>query len=688
MRLLGALAIAVLLVAGRAWGEGYPIPRGERPIAWKAVESVGEWRIEGDSLSLATPRASRNYFIQEDLALPAPFLRARVRNVARADLAILFRAKVRATQPLFSLTGYGFYVDGRRETVGFVRYDGARVDDSGVRARVRGLGKVGEIEIALFVAGPAFAAHVYDARSKKELASLTWSDPAFAEGTPGVYANRSQPPEVSVSLFVPEPPPQEASARDGLTTEWLVRLMRGTVLDAQVRAHLRRADREEDADVYVASEVGVELVRASVSSQVRDIRAGVPYRLRDPSFKTRLAKARNALPRDAFVEGIKDPELIGLALNALAAREPARARVIEVGRTHEDRPILGLVIGEAPEDRSRPAVLLCGGTHANEAVTPEVPLDAARWLLEHRGEPRVARWLRTYNVVVVPLVNPDGSHAFWHVSDSIGRTNRRRDEQAKELELLEYGVDLNRNYPFQWRNVEDRFNRDDVRSPFFRGPAPGSEPEVRAMMKLGEAWRFVGMVSYHAAATRLLVPYTVEGAREPVPSAAWVLAPELVASTQVSPAGKRYEAVRNLYPVGGTDQDWFYWSFGTLAYMVELPFTVPGARRPLEPMIEGVRPIWQVLMDRFLDGPSLTVRVPETFRAEGPVMVAIEEIQWPNGERFTTHPETGVFHTYLPAVGRYTVRVTSTSGKTMSRAVEVGTGRAMVTLEDGATPGP
>jgi hypothetical protein len=686
---MGALAIAVLLAAGSARGTGYPIPRGERPIAWKAAQTVGEWRSEGDWLALATPRANRNYFLLEDSVAPsAPLLRARIQNVARADLAILFRTKVRTTQPLLGLTGYGFYVDGRQETVGFVRYDGTRVDDSGVRARVRGLGKVGELEIALFLAGPAFAAHVYDARTKAELASLAWSDPAFAEGTPGVYANRSQLPEVRVSLFVPEPPPQEASARDGLTTEWIVRLMRGTVLEAPVRAHLRRADREEDADVYVANELGVELVRASASSHVRDIQAGVPYRFRDPTFKTRLAKARNALPRDAFVEGIKDPELIELALKALAARDPARAHVIEVGRTHEDRPILGLVIGEAPEDRSRPTVLLCGGTHANEAVTPEVPLDAARWLLEHPEDPRVARWLRTYHVVIVPLVNPDGSHAFWHVSDSLGRTNRRRDEQAKELALLEYGVDLNRNYPFQWRNVEDRFNRDDVRSSFFRGPAPGSEPEVQAMMKLGEAWRFVGMVSYHAAATRLLVPYTVEGAREPVPSAAWALAPELIASTQVGPAGKRYEAVRNLYPVGGTDQDWFYWSFGTLAYMVELPFTVPGARRPLGPMIEGARPIWQVLMDRFLDGPSLTVRVPETFRAEGPVTVVIEEILWPNGEHFTAHPEAGVFHTYLPAAGRYTVRVTSTSGKTVSRPVEVGAGRALVTLEDSVAPGP
>ncbi|MFL5358202.1 M14 family metallopeptidase [Archangium sp.] len=684
MKCLGALVLGLLLVAGSARGEGYPIPRGEHPIAWKAAASAGEWRIEETALSLAAPRGPRNFFLQEQAAAsPVSFVRARIQNPARADLALLFRAKVRATEPLFALTGYGFYVDARRETLGFERYDGTRTDDSGVRARVKGLAKVGELEVVLFLAGPAFAAHVYDARSKVELASLVWSDSAFSEGTLGVYASKSQPPEVKVSLFVPAPPPQEASARDGLTLEWLVRVERGLKFAPELRRYLRRLASEPDADVYVANELGVHLLQAR-AVQTREVRPGVPYRLQDPSFAERLERARNAAPRDAFVDGIKDPELLERAMRALAAREPERARVIEIGRTHEDRPLFALLVGEALDDASRPAVLLCGGTHANELVTPEPPLDAARWMLENQTNPRVARWLRTFHFVVVPLVNPDGSYGYWHDSTARGRTNRRRDEQATELGLLEYGVDLNRNYPFAWRNVEDRFNSDDPRSPFYRGPSAGSEPEVRAMMRLGEVWRFVAMVSYHAAASRLLVPYTAEGAREPEPSVAWDVAPRMIDAVHQSSGGKRYQAVRHLYPVGGTDQDWFHWSFGTLAYMVELPFSAPSARRPLAPMVEAARPFWQVPLDRFLEGPSLSVRVPETFRAEGPVAVAIDEVAWPNGEHFSAHPVSGMFHTYLPAAGRYTVHATSPSGRTVTRTVDVGSGHAVVALEEDA----
>ncbi len=66
------------------------------------------------------------------------------------------------------------------------------------------------------------------------------------------------------------------------------------------------------------------------------------------------------------------------------------------------------------------------------------------------------------------------------------------------------------------------------------------------------------------------------------------------------------------------------------------------------------------------------------------VTVAIEEIFWPNGERFTAHPDSGAFHTYLPEVAHYTVRATSASGRTVSRTVRVDSGRALVTLKGDA----
>lgn len=685
MRVLGVLVLLGWWASGRALAEGYPIPRGEHPLVWKAERVVGDWRIEGEQLSLSKPQVNRNFFIQEEAA-PVTLLRARVRNPAHADLALLFRVRVRATEPQLALTGYGFSLEGRRGVVGFLRFDGVRVDDSGAKAKVAGLAKAAEVEIVLLAAGPVFAAHVYDARTKEELASVVWSDAAFSEGTLGVYAQRNQPPDVTLSLSEPDAPKKEAEARDSLPPEWLVRVDRGTTPPPAARRHLRRVAREVQADVYAGSELGVYLLREN-GIALREVQPGVPFEFQEPTFAERLARARQGPAEEGFVEGTKDPELVERAMRALAARHPRLTRIFEVGRTHEDRPILGMVIGEALEDASRPAVLLCGVTHGNELSSAEPPLDAARWLLENpERDPRAPRWLHTFHVVIVPIINVDGSYTFWHVSSLRGRTNRYKDPQAEELKLFEYGVDLNRNYPFQWGSVTDRYNSDEPRSPFWRGPTPGSEPEVQAMMKLGETWRFVAMITYHGAAGKLLVPYTVEGANPTTPSAAWAVAPEMVAASGVLPGRRRYEALRHLYPVSGTDQDWFHWSFGTLAYLVELPFSVPGPRRPLAAMVEASRPLWQVLMNKFLEGPAITVQVPEAFRKEGPVGVAIEPTVWRNGEHFTAPSDSGVFHAYLPVAGRYTVHATSTSGRTVSRTVNVDTGRRVVSLEEEHAP--
>ena len=312
-------------------------------------------------------------------------------------------------------------------------------------------------------------------------------------------------------------------------------------------------------------------------------------------------------------------------------------------------------------------VLLCAAHHANEVTTPEYVLDAARFLLEHKGERRVRAWLAALAVVVVPLVNADGSAAYWNVSDDLGRKNRRVLPTA-------IGVDLNRNYPFRWNSVETRYNSNDPASNFFRGFEAASEPEVQAMMALAERERFVAALTYHSSAMRLLVPYTTDGVDNPSPSAAWAVADSMVAKLRPF-AGQRYSAVKNLYPVDGTEQDWYQHAFGTLAYLLEVPHSSPHGL-DLAQAIAASRPAWQVLLDRWVAGPSLSVRAVraatgEPLRAE----IRIAEITVSAGEQWTTHPSTGWFHAMLPAPGHYTVRLVG-DGESTEQGVESGAGVA------------
>ncbi len=93
-----------------------------------------------------------------------------------------------------------------------------------------------------------------------------------------------------------------------------------------------------------------------------------------------------------------------------------------------------------PVDSPRRRVVVIGGLHGNEPVTPP----AVRGLLEADIGADIEVWL-------VPVANPDGSAA-----------GQRCNADA---------VDLNRNFPWEWR-AEDG------------GPAPSSEPETQALSLL------------------------------------------------------------------------------------------------------------------------------------------------------------------------------------------------------------
>jgi murein peptide amidase A len=98
-----------------------------------------------------------------------------------------------------------------------------------------------------------------------------------------------------------------------------------------------------------------------------------------------------------------------------------------------------------PVDSPRRRVVVIGGLHGNEPVTPP----AVRGMLEASIDADVEVWL-------VPVANPDGSGAG--------------------LRCNAAGVDLNRNFPWEWRPEDG-------------GPAPSSEPETQALSLLVEGLR-------------------------------------------------------------------------------------------------------------------------------------------------------------------------------------------------------
>lgn len=148
---------------------------------------------------------------------------------------------------------------------------------------------------------------------------------------------------------------------------------------------------------------------------------------------------------------------VGLAAPSYAVRapdeRPAVAQKVIIGKSVEGRPIKAFRLGE----RGKTKVLLIATMHGDEGAT--------RQILQSLRDNRPIHGI---NLWVVPVYNPDGlAHGT--------RKNAR-------------GVDLNRNFPYHWADLDGSYES---------GPRAGSEPETRAMMKFLKKVRPRWIISFH-----------------------------------------------------------------------------------------------------------------------------------------------------------------------------------------------
>jgi len=378
-------------------------------------------------------------------------------------------------------------------------------------------------------------------------------------------------------------------------------------------------------------------------------------------------------------------EWVRQKLSDLHHRHPKLTRLVSIGRTHEGRNVWALAIGRnIRRNDGRPTMLVNGAHHGVETFSIDLAMDVAQVLLLRSGDSsatelrvdraldkKVQRWLKEYVVWCVPVVNPDG---VWASLNGFPRTGRKngRDNNGNGKPDRGDGVDLNRNYPFRWGFLADKGSSPLPENAYFRGPGPGSEPETRALMQLAEAEHFVASLSYHTGNVTVLAPYTIDNVVSPTPNEAWSVAEELVLGLPRHPQGKDILVRRNIYPVDGTDQDYFRAQFGTLAYIVE------GARRdPVQPearrqVVWAMRPVWTRLFDRYLNGPSVFGTVTD---AKGrPVVAELSIVEQTLGEQehWQTRCRDGRYDRFLPAAGSYTVRVSGPGFPVQEKRVTVG----------------
>jgi carboxypeptidase T len=185
------------------------------------------------------------------------------------------------------------------------------------------------------------------------------------------------------------------------------------------------------------------------------------------------------------------------------------------------------------------------------------------------------------------LVNPDGRDFSGTPGNRYWRKNRKfvGDEMSEV-----YGVDPNRNHNYKWGEDYQTIQQGGPFSGLassssrphldtYRGPAPHSEEETKAVCRLAHDIHTAIAISYHNYSEIIIYPwgYTDEAAPmdEPRPNAH--TAHQGIAMTMSvlieDVHGVSYQtdsAPALLYAVNGDFTDWIYGVFGAPAFTVEL----------------------------------------------------------------------------------------------------------------------
>jgi hypothetical protein len=196
---------------------------------------------------------------------------------------------------------------------------------------------------------------------------------------------------------------------------------------------------------------------------------------------------------DFLPEYLSYPEVV-TALNGFASTYPAITDLASIGTSTEGRDIWALKISDnAATDESEPEVLILGNTHAREQITQIICVAMAESLLSNYGnDPQFTAWVDEREIWIVPVLNPDGL-TWVETSDLFWRKNRWVDPQS----LITHGVDLNRNYAYEWGH-DDAGSSGSPVSALYRGPSAASEPETQAMQNFIDSRDLTFCISYHA----------------------------------------------------------------------------------------------------------------------------------------------------------------------------------------------
>ncbi|MFZ8933733.1 MAG: M14 family metallopeptidase [Bacteriovoracaceae bacterium] len=255
----------------------------------------------------------------------------------------------------------------------------------------------------------------------------------------------------------------------------------------------------------------------------------------------------------------------------LSQNNPDIAEFITIGETHEKRKINGIRITHEKNRTSQnfiPGILFLGTHHAREHISTEVPIFLAQYLIEnYKKSEDIRKLIQSRDIYIIPIVNPDGT-----LHDIKGRSYKMWRKNRRKIKRTTYGVDLNRNYGFEWNTGG---SSSSPRSDVYHGKHPFSEPESLAIKDFVESKSNLRMMlSFHTYSELILYPWghkheSVGGREEEVF--------KKMAKQMSKWNGYTPQSSSDLYIASGDTCDWAFGEHGIFCFTFELSPKTYGA---------------------------------------------------------------------------------------------------------------
>lgn len=263
-------------------------------------------------------------------------------------------------------------------------------------------------------------------------------------------------------------------------------------------------------------------------------------------------------------------------IRQLAEDYPGHVKLVEIGRSFEDRPILALkVTADANEtpDGARRATFYNALQHAREWIAIETNRRLARHFIENFGvDDEITNLLNDIELWFVIVANPDGYQYTFQEGARYWRKNKGDNNGDGVFDPNVDGVDPNRNFDGHW-GYDNQGSSPNMGSDVYRGPGPNSEPMTQATVSLLESVEFSFLINYHSAAELLLYP---EGWQDKTETADHTIFTSL-AGDRANSAVEGFAPMLSsgLYITNGETCDYAHSKHDVLCYTPELS-TPPG----------------------------------------------------------------------------------------------------------------